>query len=102
MTRRDDRFRPRAGLRRRANFAVSRPALTLFALFLFAPIVVDCRPRLHRHGPHAGGDGEFTFENFERMATRDSRLLGSLGVTGVFVLATLGIFNVTFALLLAC
>ena len=42
-----------------------------------------------------------TLENFERMFTRDTRLLASLGITAIFVLATLGIFNVTFALLLA-
>ena len=42
-----------------------------------------------------------TVENFERMATRDTRLLASLGITAIFVISTLGIFNVTFALLLA-
>jgi inositol-phosphate transport system permease protein len=42
-----------------------------------------------------------TLENFERMATRDTRLLSSLAITAIFVVSTLAIFNVTFALLLA-
>ena len=44
---------------------------------------------------------KFTLENFERMVTRDTRLLGALGITFIFVVTTLGVFNVTFALLLA-
>jgi inositol-phosphate transport system permease protein len=35
------------------------------------------------------------------MATHDTRLLAALGITAIFVVTTLGIFNVTFALLLA-
>jgi inositol-phosphate transport system permease protein len=42
-----------------------------------------------------------TLDNFERMATRDTRLISTLVVTGIFVLGTLCIFNVTFAIVLA-
>jgi inositol-phosphate transport system permease protein len=92
----------RAQLRRqRANFAVFLgPALVLLACFFVAPVIVDLAIAFTDMGRTLAVTG-FTLENFQRMFTRDTRLVASLGVTAIFVFATLGIFNVTFALLLA-
>lgn len=87
--------------RQRMNFALFLgPALVLIFLFFVAPIVIDLFLAFTDMG-RTLKVSKFTLENFQRMFTRDTRLLGSLGVTFIFVLATLGIFNVTFALLLA-
>ena len=87
--------------RQRMNFALFLgPALVLIFLFFVAPIVIDLFLAFTDMG-RTLKVSKFTLENFQRMITRDTRLLGSLGVTFIFVLATLGIFNVTFALLLA-
>ena len=92
----------RAQLRRqRANFALFLgPALLLLACFFVAPVIVDL-VLAFTDMDRTLAVTRFTLDNFERMATRDSRLLASLGITAIFVLATLCIFNVTFALLLA-
>lgn len=92
----------RAQIRRqRLNFAIFLgPALILLACFFIAPVIVDLGLAF-TDMDRTLKVTTFTLENFERMATRDSRLLASLGVTAIFVVATLGIFNVTFALLLA-
>src|SRR5437762_9945890 len=87
--------------RQRANFALFLgPALVLLACFFVAPVVVDL-VLAFTNMDRTLTVTAFTLENFERMATRDSRLLASLGITAVFVLTTLAVFNVTFALLLA-
>ncbi|HET9046853.1 MAG TPA: sugar ABC transporter permease [Casimicrobiaceae bacterium] len=87
--------------RQRANFAVFLgPALILLACFFVAPVIVDVGIAFTDMGRTLAVTG-FTLENFHRMFARDTRLLASLGVTAIFVVATLGIFNVTFALLLA-
>ena len=72
----------------------------LLACFFVAPVVVDL-VLAFTNMDRTLAVTAFTLENFERMATRDSRLLASLGITAVFVLSTLAVFNVTFALLLA-
>ena len=87
--------------RQRANFALFLgPALILLACFFIAPVIVDL-VLAFTDMDRTLAVTAFTLENFQRMATRDSRLLASLGITAIFVVATLGIFNVTFALLLA-
>ncbi len=87
--------------RQRLNFAIFLgPALLLLACFFIAPVIVDLGLAFTDMDRTLKVTA-FTLENFERMATRDTRLLASLGITAVFVVATLGIFNVTFALLLA-
>ena len=92
----------RAQMRRqRANFALFLgPAIVLLACFFIAPVVVDLGLAF-TDMDRTLAVTQVTLENFVRMASRDSRLLGSLGITAIFVVATLGIFNVTFALLLA-
>jgi len=76
------------------------PTAILLFLFFLAPVAVDLGVAFTDMG-RTLAVSSFTFENFERMATRDTRLLGALGITAVFVITTLCIFNVTFALLLA-
>jgi inositol-phosphate transport system permease protein len=92
----------RAQLRRqRINFALFLgPALVLLAVFFVAPVIIDLVLAFTDMG-RTLAVGMFTLENFERMVTRDTRLLGALGITFIFVVTTLGVFNVTFALLLA-
>ncbi len=76
------------------------PAIALMALFLFAPIIVDvCLAFTDMD--RTLKVSALTFENFERMFTRDTRLVSTLAVTAIFVLGTLCIFNTTFAVVLA-
>ena len=87
--------------RQRANMALFLgPAIALLALFLFAPIIVDVVLSF-TDMDRTLAVSKLTFDNFERMATRDTRLVATLAVTGLFVLGTLCIFNTTFALVLA-
>src|SRR6478752_9115352 len=92
----------RAQLRRqRANFALFLgPALLLLACFFIAPAIVDL-VLAFTDMDRTLAITTLTLDNFSRMATRDTRLLAALGTTAIFVLSTLAIFNVTFALLLA-
>jgi len=87
--------------RQRANFALFLgPALVLLGCFFIAPVAVDL-VLAFTDMDRTLAVTTLTLENFQRMLTRDTRLLASLGITAVFVLSTLAIFNVTFALLLA-
>jgi inositol-phosphate transport system permease protein len=87
--------------RQRANAALFLgPAALLLACFFVAPVVVDLALAF-TDMDRTLAVTMLTLENFERMATRDSRLLASLGITAIFVVTTLTIFNVGFALLLA-
>lgn len=88
-------------VRQWTNFAVFLgPALVLLALFFVLPVFVDIAVAFTDMGPTLKVTG-FTTENFERMATRDTRLLKTLGVTFIYVAGTLAFFNVTFGLALA-
>ena len=86
----------RAQLRRqRANFALFLgPALLLLACFFVAPVIVDV-VLAFTDMDRTLAVTTLTLDNFQRMLTRDSRLISSLGITAVFVISTLGIFNVT-------
>ena len=76
------------------------PACVLLALFFIAPVLIDIGLAFTDMGRNLKVT-ELTTENFERMLTGDRRLVSVLGVTLIYVLGTLAIFNVTFALLLA-
>ena len=70
-----------------ANFGLFLgPALLLLFVFFIAPIVIDLVLAFTDMG-RTLAVGKFTFENFERMFTRDTRLLGALGVTFALMLA---------------
>lgn len=76
------------------------PACVLLTLFFIAPVLIDIGLAFTDMGRNLKVT-EFTTENFERMFTGDRRLVSVLGVTLIYVLGTLAIFNVTFALILA-
>ena len=71
--------------RQRANFALFLgPALVLLACFFIAPVIVDV-VLAFTDMDRTLAVTTFTLENFQRMATRDTRLLASLGITAIFV-----------------
>jgi inositol-phosphate transport system permease protein len=87
--------------RQRTNFALFLgPALVLLVCFFLAPVIVDL-VLAFTDMDRTLAVTTLTLDSFERMGSRDTRLLASLATTAIFVVATLGIFNVTFALLLA-
>ncbi len=87
--------------RQTANFAIFLgPAIILLAMFFIAPVFVDIAISFTDMGRTLKVT-EFTTENFERMFTGDRRLSKTLGLTLLYVLGTLAIFNVTFGLMLA-
>ena len=87
--------------RQAANLAIFLgPAVLLLLAFFVAPVIVDIAIAFTDMGRDLAVS-EATTRNFERMATRDTRLASSLAVTFVYVLSTLAVFNVTFGLLLA-
>ncbi len=87
--------------RQRVNFAIFLgPAIALLFCFFIMPVIVDVFLAFTDMGRTVRFN-EFTTENFERMFTRDTRLLKSLWLTFLYVIGTLGIFNVTFGLILA-
>lgn len=87
--------------RQRVNFLIFLgPACLLLLMFFVLPVLVDIAVAFTDMG-RTLRVGEFTFENFERMFTRDRRLMGTLILTFIYVLGTLAFFNVTFGLILA-
>jgi inositol-phosphate transport system permease protein len=76
------------------------PASVLLFLFFVAPVLVDFGIAFTDMGRNLKVTG-FTTENVERMLTGDRRLASVLGTTAIYVLATLAIFNVTYALVLS-
>ncbi|MEE9249895.1 MAG: sugar ABC transporter permease [Alphaproteobacteria bacterium] len=90
-----------ARARQWTNFAIFLgPAIVLLLLFFILPIFVDLAVAFTDMG-HTLRVSGFTTDNFERMFTRDTRLLKTLGLTFVYVAGTLSFFNVTFGLVLA-
>lgn len=87
--------------RRRINFLLFLgPAIALLFCFFIVPVIVDVFLAFTDMG-RTVQIGELTTANFERMLTRDSRILKSLSLTFVYIICTLGLFNVTFGLILA-
>jgi len=76
------------------------PAIILLFLFFITPVFVDIGLAFTDMGQTLRIE-KFTLENFDRMINRDRRMSKSLGLTLIYVFATLAIFNVTFGLLLA-
>jgi inositol-phosphate transport system permease protein len=76
------------------------PATLLLAALYFVPVLVAIVISFTDMGSTLAVSG-FTTENFERMATRDTRVFAALGMTLIYVACTLGLFNVTFGLILA-
>jgi inositol-phosphate transport system permease protein len=76
------------------------PAAVLLLLFFIAPVIIDVVIAFTDMGRNLRVT-TFTTANFERMLGSDTRLASVLTVTLVYILGTLAIFNVTFALVLA-
>ncbi len=76
------------------------PATLLLALFFVVPVIVDVGIAFTDMGRDLRVTG-FTTENFGRMFGGDRRLVSVMGVTLIYVICTLAIFNVGYGLLLA-
>ncbi len=84
-----------------ANFLIFLgPAIILLFCFFIAPVIVNVGIAFTDMGQTLKVT-EFTTKNFDRILGGDTRMLKSLGLTLVYVLGTLAIFNVTFGLVLA-
>ena len=87
--------------RRRTNFVIFLgPAIILTAIFFIIPVLIDIvvsftdLDRTLRFG-------KFTTEQYHKVFRGDPRLTQVIGLTLVYVLGTLAIFNVSFSLVLA-
>src|SRR5215470_667910 len=87
--------------RRRTNFVIFLgPAIILTAIFFIIPVLIDIvvsftdLDRTLRFG-------KFTTEQYNKVFRGDPRLTQVIGLTLVYVLGTLAIFNVSFSLVLA-
>lgn len=76
------------------------PATVLLVLFFIAPVLVDIGISFTDMGRNLRVN-TFTTENVERVLSGDRRLASVLGTTLIYVLFTLGIFNVSYGLILA-
>jgi inositol-phosphate transport system permease protein len=76
------------------------PATLLLILFFLAPVLVNLGIAFTDMGRNLKVT-EFTTENVARVLSGDQRLLGVMGTTLIYVLLTLAIFNVGYALILA-
>jgi inositol-phosphate transport system permease protein len=76
------------------------PAAVLLGGFFIAPVIINVVIAFTDMGRNLQVT-TFTTANFERMLGSDTRLASVLTVTLVYILGTLAIFNVTFALVLA-
>ena len=76
------------------------PAGVIVLLFFALPVLVDLGIAFTDMGRDLQIT-KFTFRNFERAFTGDSRLPKVIGLTFIYVFGTLAIFNVTFGLVLA-
>lgn len=76
------------------------PATVLLFLFFLAPVIVDIGLAFTDMGRNLKVT-KFTTENVERMLTGDRRLVSVMGTTLMYVLFTLALFNVGYALVLS-
>jgi inositol-phosphate transport system permease protein len=87
--------------RQRVNFLIFLgPAIVLTVLFFVVPVLIDVAVAFTDMGRSLKVNG-VTTEQFEKIFSGDTRLLQVIGLTFIYVFGTLGIFNVTFALILA-
>jgi inositol-phosphate transport system permease protein len=76
------------------------PATFLLVMFFLLPVIVNLGLAFSDMGRNLKAT-TFTTENVVRVLSGDRRLLGVIGTTFVYVVATLAIFNVGYGLLLA-
>lgn len=95
------RDQARSARRQRANFVIFLgPAILLTAIFFIIPVLIDIAVSFTDLGRSLRVSG-FTTEQYEKVFSGDQRLTQVIGLTLVYVLGTLAIFNVSFALVLA-
>jgi inositol-phosphate transport system permease protein len=96
-------------MKRRSSEAVRRridrllflgPASVLLVVFFIAPVIIDVAIAFTDMGRNLRVT-QFTTENVARIFTGDRRLTGIMTTTFVYVLFTLALFNVGYALVLA-
>ena len=88
-------------MRRRVNLAIFLgPAIVLTLIFFIIPVLIDIAVSFTDLGRSLKITG-FTTDHYERIFAGDGRIAPAIGLTFVYVLGTLGLFNVTFALILA-
>jgi inositol-phosphate transport system permease protein len=91
----------KSSARQRANFVIFLgPAIVLTILFFVVPVLIDIVVSFTDLSRSLRVT-EFTTEQYEKIFRGDRRLTEVMGLTFVYVLGTLAIFNVTFALILA-
>jgi inositol-phosphate transport system permease protein len=91
----------RSKARQRANFVIFLgPAILLTVLFFVIPVLIDLVVSFTDLGRSLRMSG-FTSEQYQKVFAGDTRLMPAIGLTFIYVLGTLGVFNVTFALILA-
>jgi inositol-phosphate transport system permease protein len=76
------------------------PATVLLVVFFLAPVLIDLGIAFTDMGRNLRVT-QFTTENVARMFSGDQRLISVMGTTLVYVLCTLAIFNVSYALILS-
>ncbi len=91
----------RAVARERMNFLVFLgPAIVLTVLFFIIPVLIDVAVSFTDMGRSLKVTG-FTLDQYHKVFAGDRRLPQIIGMTAIYVLGTLSIFNVTFGLILA-
>jgi inositol-phosphate transport system permease protein len=102
----ENTFKLRSGFgtakwRRRTNLVIFLgPAIVLTFMFYVVPVIVDIVISFTDMGRSLAVH-EFTTKQYVKVFTGDRRLPQVIGLTFVYVLGTLAIFNVTFGLVLA-
>jgi inositol-phosphate transport system permease protein len=87
--------------RRRANFVIFLgPAIVLTVLFFVVPVLIDIAVSFTDLSRSLRVT-EFTTEQYGKVFSGDRRLTPVIGLTFIYVLGTLAVFNVTFGLVLA-
>jgi inositol-phosphate transport system permease protein len=90
-----------AAMRQRVNLLVFLgPTIVLIAFFFIIPVAIDIVVSFTDMGRALRVTG-FTLEQYQKALAGDRRVVQVLGMTLIYVFCTLGIFNVTFALILA-
>src|SRR5215813_10966812 len=91
----------RSAARRRANFVIFLgPAILLTVLFFVVPVLIDIAVSFTDLS-RSLRITKFTTEQYAKVFEGDRRLPQVIGLTFIYVLGTLAIFNVTFGLVLA-
>jgi inositol-phosphate transport system permease protein len=96
-----ERGAARARRRQWANFAIFLgPAILLTVVFFVIPVIIDIVVSFTDMGRSLRVT-EFSTKQYQRIFAGDSGVTAAIGITFVYVLGTLALFNVSFGLILA-